>query len=99
MFPLAIPTAFLGEDSLTQHSQEPQHTHTHTHSYNINNTHSGRGIRSSEFKVDSLNVTGQRVESHLLLSARIKHQLVEEGLVCLAKIRLVVLRDFSILIV
>ena len=58
---------------------------------------SGR-IHSSKLKVFSVDIIWKVVESYLRLCAWVEHKLVEESILCLAEIFLIVLWDFSCLI-
>ena len=129
MLPLAIPTAFLGDEALTQGSQGPLryklliqrsirlafHTivrqkkifgivsECHTHQLfpfaKFLHFFKGGRIHSSKLKIGGVHIAGEGVESDLFLGSRVKHHLVEEGLVSPAEIGLVTLWHFPRLIV
>ena len=120
MLPLAIPTAFLGDEALTQGSQGPLRYklliqrsirlafHTIVRQKKIfgivSECHTHQlfpfvRIHSSKLKIGGVHVAGEGVESDLFLGSRVKHHLVEEGLVSPAEIGLVTLWHFPRLIV
>ena len=55
-------------------------------------------IQASKLKAVGVNITGKSIESDLLLSARVKHHLVEERVVCLAEVIFVIHRHFTSII-